>query len=68
MARPLAAERQSRPREPVESAVHLLEEAALGQPSKVGARDLPCIEVTRANGPFAGDAEQRAGLVVGHDT
>jgi hypothetical protein len=55
-------------REAVESAIHLFEEASLGQTSKIGAWDVLCVEITRADGPLAGDAKQRAGLAGGHDT
>jgi hypothetical protein len=57
--------------EPVQAAVHLLEQAAIAEPLEVGPRDAGVIEVASAHRPLPGEPEERGGLGrggSGHDT
>jgi hypothetical protein len=57
--------------EPVQAAVHLLEQAAIAEPLEVGPRDARVIEVASAHRPLPGEPEERGGLGRGgrrHDT
>jgi hypothetical protein len=57
--------------EPVEAAVHLLEQASVAEPLEVGPRDPRIVEVPSTHRPMPGEPEERRGLVRGggrHDT